>query len=212
MRVVIIANGEMEDYEWHKGIVATADKIICADGGSNHAYAMGVTPHTIIGDLDSIEKHVLQHFSTVEVLKYPKEKDFTDTQLAINLALKLNPREIILLGALGKRLDHTLANIFQLTAYIKSNIIFKIIDSFQELWLMGPGTIEINGFEGEVISLIPITSEVRGITTKGLKYPLKDNNFFRTNPYGISNEMTDDKAIISQEMGIMLIIRNRQAN
>ena len=127
--ISIIANGEITDYSFLKKELETADIIICADGGTIHAKHLGVTPDYIIGDFDSIHSDILNHYKQKKEVAIIEDHDQekTDLELAINLAETLDPKEISIYGALGRRIDHTLANLYALTK-IESDVKTRIID------------------------------------------------------------------------------------
>ena len=112
-RIIIFANGELPDSNKALLLLHADDYIICADGGTRHAVTLAVQPDLIIGDMDSLEKGQLEKLqkSGVSIELYPRDKNETDLELAINRAIELKPTQIIIIAALGGRLDQTLANI-----------------------------------------------------------------------------------------------------
>ena len=104
MKCLVLANGKYGTLEEYQGVIKGSDLIICADGGANYAYEMGLIPAYIVGDMDSIRPEVKEFFALqqVTVKKYPRSKDFTDTQLALALAEELGADEIVMLGTLEK--------------------------------------------------------------------------------------------------------------
>ena len=116
-RILIFANGELPDIEKARSILRDDDYIICADGGTRHASSLDLKPALIIGDMDSAESSLLQKLGAdgVPIERYSRDKNETDLELAINKAVELNPKEIVIVAALGGRLDQTLANIALLT-------------------------------------------------------------------------------------------------
>lgn len=207
-RVVIITGGSINDYNVHAELWEQDDYIICADSGVNHANKLGVVPQLIVGDLDSALPENINFYQGLgsKVVEYEKEKDQTDTQIALKYALQKQPQEILILGAIGNRLDHTLANILLLTSFLKKGIKITIRDEIQEILLI-EDRIVLEGKKGDLISLLPLTPWVKGIKTWGLKYAIKEGFFQQTNPYGVSNELAEDKAIIEVSEGLLLLIR-----
>src|ERR1044071_1572413 len=116
-RIIIFANGELPDFNKAQSLLQKDDYVICADGGTRHALALGIQPHLIIGDMDSAETGSLQKFRAedVNIELYPRDKNETDLELAISRAIELKPEQIVIVAALGGRLDQTLANITLLT-------------------------------------------------------------------------------------------------
>ena len=129
MNTFIICNGDITDYKYCKNLINKDDFIICADGGTRHAYNMKIMPNLIIGDLDSSQIFYIEYFRNlgVEIIKYPVDKDKTDTHICVLHALEFS-NSIILIGALGSRLDHSLANISLLKLGLKKNIPISIKD------------------------------------------------------------------------------------
>ena len=116
-RIVIFANGELPDLEVARALLQEDDYLIAADGGANYLMKMGILPEIVIGDLDSIDEDTLFELTTAEVdiEQYSEDKDETDIELALRYAVELRPSSILIVGALGGRLDQTLANLSILT-------------------------------------------------------------------------------------------------
>lgn len=212
MKVCIILNGEVKDYIKTKEIILEEnyDYIIGADGGCNHLFKMNIIPNYIVGDLDSIEREVIEYYENKNVIfkRYPSHKDETDSEICIYLAKSLGADEIDLLATLGGRIDHTLANI-GLMNYIKENSIRpRILTSEEEIFMVKNETINLNGKKGDTISVISINGELKGVTLEKLEYPLDNAIVNHLSPLGISNVMLEDECIISIEDGCALIIRN----
>jgi thiamine pyrophosphokinase len=210
-RVIIISGGVIGDREFLRRTIeeATDPVIICADGAARHVRLLGVVPAWIVGDMDSIDEDTLEYFtergSRIEV--FPRGKDETDTELALMCAVKLNPDEIWIVGALGGRIDHTLANISLLAMCVKEGICAKIIDEKCEISVVEK-FYECEGQKGDTVSLLPLSSQVSGITLTGFEYPLVRKTMVIGKPYGISNRLTNEKGSISVESGYLLVIRN----
>ncbi|MCL0032584.1 thiamine diphosphokinase [Peptococcaceae bacterium] len=209
MTVVIFAGGQIKNYDKIKRVLSKNSFIICADSGANHAYAMSLKPDLIIGDMDSVKPEVLEHFrkSGVIIKKYPCDKDKVDTELAIKQALNLNPSEILILGAIGNRLDHTLANVHLLLPAASFGVRAFIIDEHHKISLITKELpARIIGNVGGLISLLPISTEVCGVSSKGLKWELNNHKFSIGNPFGISNELVSNSAEIKVKNGSLLLI------
>ena len=208
MDVVIFASGKIKNYDKLKEIIK-ASLVICADGGANHAYNMKLKPDLIIGDMDSIDSSILEYFKKigVKIEKYPCNKDKVDTELAMHRAIKMNPNNIFILGAIGNRLDHTLANVHLLLPAASYGVRAFIIDDYNKVSVITSRlTANISGEIGGLISLLPISSEVYGVSSKGLKWELRNHKFNIGNPFGVSNELASKNAKISVEDGILLLI------
>jgi thiamine pyrophosphokinase len=210
-KVFIVSDGTINDPEFLRDKVVEAENpvIICADGAARYLRVLDIVPAFIIGDMDSIDADTLEYFyqKGSTVLRHPGEKDETDTQLALEYAIKLQPHDIFIFGALGGRIDHTLANISLLTMADRAGIQARIIDETCELFIISRiATIE--GKKGQTVSLLPLSSEVTGITLEGFEYPLSDGTMKLGRPYGISNRLMSEKGMISIQSGYLLVIRN----
>ncbi len=210
MKCIIVSNGSIIDYNWAENIIEKNDLIICADGGAKHLFKMNINPNIIVGDLDSIDWKTKSYYKKqgVEFIKFPKEKDFTDTELAVEYAIKYGANEITFLGVMGSRMDHTLANIALLLPLCLKNINAKIIDEKNEIIAVNKSTT-LNGKIGELLSIIPISEKVEGLTLSGLEYPLKNANIAFGSSICVSNKFMSDTVNIEFGLGTMLIIKSR---
>ena len=208
MKTVIISSGEIYDYSFCHDIVQSADRIICADGGTRHAINMKLTPDVIIGDMDSSAAHYIDFFRKkgVEIIQYPKDKDKTDTHICVEFALTFST-EITLLGATGSRIDHMIANISLLKLGIERNIPISMMDNKNHIRLI-KDSIVLEGNKGDYFSLIPFTERVEGISTKGAHYELKDAEMELGDPYGVSNYFEEKIVEVSIKKGYLLVIKS----
>lgn len=210
MRVLIIGNGNIANTRIIQNILKPDDVILCCDGGSKYLFEEGIIPHYIIGDLDSSIPQIIQFFETKGVIfkKFNRKKDETDMELCIDFAISLGASQIIILGGIGTRLDHTLTNINLLIKAENSNVKATIIDDNNEINIIS-SSIQINGKKGDLISLIPISTTVNGISTSGLEYPLTNATMTIGKSLGVSNVLEDIKANISIKDGYLLVIKSR---
>lgn len=214
MKICIILNGKIKNYDYIKNIITknNYDYIICADGGANHSYKMGITPDYIIGDLDSISSNIIDFYKlkNVKFEKFPSKKNETDTEICVYLASRLNAKEIDFIGALGGRLDHMIANI-NLLYYVRNQGIYtKIISEDEDIYIAINEEISISGDMGDTISVIPLNGDAKGVTLNRLEYPLNNYDMKFSLPLGISNVMLDKKCNIKVEQGSLIIIRNKK--
>lgn len=198
MRAVIIGNGDIRDYNYIKSKLRSDDYIICADGGLRHLEKLDIKADIAIGDFDSAE----QAFS-VKTLKYPIDKDYTDSELALEYALKSGYSEILMLAVTGTRLDHTITNIMLLT---KSDNV-SIIDDKNEIFALR-NKLTLEGRINKTLSVIPITQKLEGVTSKGLKYKLDNDTLYFATGRGNSNLITDNECVIMLKSGIGIVIIN----
>lgn len=207
MKCIIMANGEYGELDNYECIVKEAEMIICADGGANHAYKMGLMPSYIIGDMDSISPEAKEAFSSknTRFKKYPRRKDFTDFQLAISLADELGADQIYILGSLGKRLDHTLSNLYSGIELAEKGK--KIVHYHPDCraYLISQ-ELELRGEKGDIVSVMALSEEARGVLEEGFEYPLDNVILEKKNPYAISNIISSEKGRIRVNEGILLVL------
>ncbi|HMU94098.1 MAG TPA: thiamine diphosphokinase [Anaerolineales bacterium] len=204
-RIIIFANGELPNKEKARALLREDDFIIAADGGTRHAIELGRTPNIIIGDLDSLPVNLEPSTLNIEFMQFPADKNETDLELAIQHALTLNPQEVIIIGALGGRLDQTLGNIALISNLQPATCNLKLNDGLEEVFFCHDHA-EVNGAAGDIVSLIPWQGEVTGILTHGLKWVLQNETLYPHKTRGISNEMTGDTATIKIKSGLLLVV------
>jgi thiamine pyrophosphokinase len=210
-RILIFANGELPDLKKARLLINTDDYIICADGGTRHALALAIQPDLIIGDMDSAEKEQVLELQKSGVLfeLFPRDKNETDLELAINRAIEQSPQQIIIIAALGGRLDQTLANIALLADLRLATFDVRLDDGVEEIFLCRDQA-QVQGKSGDIVSLIPWQGAVSEIQTKNLKWVLHKGTLYPDKTRGISNELIDDNASISIGSGLLLIVHRRQ--
>jgi len=209
-RIIIFANGELPDLKKVRTLLRPDDYIICADGGTRHALALKLKPDLVIGDMDSVQKGHWQKLKTsgISIELFPRDKNETDLELAITRAAEMNPEQIIIVAALGGRLDQTLGNITLLTDPQLSSLDLRLDDGVEEIFLCR-NQVQVHGGSGDLVSLIPWQGAVSGVITKDLKWPLNHETLYPDKTRGISNEMTGDTASISIGSGLLLIVHRR---
>lgn len=205
--VVVVAGGDCVGLQAKK-ILHAADWVIAADGGANSCVRLGRVPNVVVGDFDSITKKNLVNFKKNKFTKviYDPDQNKTDLELAIKILNKLKPKQATILGVLGDRFDHTLANIITLDK-INKKINLKIVAKDHEIHLPAKKII-IKGKIGEIISVIPLT-KVKGLTYSGLKWPLKKAKV-DFGWIGIRNQLVGAQAQISLISGKILIIKTHK--
>ncbi len=188
MKAAILSNGMINNVDFLRSFIKSSDIFICADGGARYARMLSIDPDILVGDFDSLAAETLDYFKNagVNIITYPKEKDYTDTQLAIDKAIELGCGEMVLLGMTGNRLDHTLANIDMLYYLYKRGIDAEICDEFNRIRLLR-GENKLIGKEGDTISFIPFFGDIKKITLKGFYYSLEDERLTKDVSLGVSN-------------------------
>ena len=198
MRAVIIGNGEIRDYTYIKSFLRPDDFIICADGGLRHVKGLGVNPDIAIGDFDSYTKP-----DGIKSVIFPSHKNLTDGEIAVDYAIENGYFEILLLAMTGSRLDHTFTNIFQLAK--QGNI--TLIDDDNEVYVI-KDSITLKGKKGKTMSVIPVFSNLVGVTATGVYYPLDNDTLVFGEGRGNSNVITDDMCTVSVKDGTGIIFIN----
>lgn len=215
-RVYIFGGGSIEQNFVRKYMAehgAAGSKIIAADGGLNVLHAMGIKPDIILGDYDSAKGEYLNAYEndgSIHFERFPAHKDYTDMELAVDMALQLGAKEILIFGATGTRLDHVIGNIFSLQKPMEQGIPAKLLDPTNVIQLLGPGRYELNASEafGKYVSFLPYTDHVTGITLTGFLYPLQEHEMVKGTTLGISNEFAKEKASVSFRDGILIYIQS----
>lgn len=207
MRAVVIANGRQLISPELRTAVRRADLVVCADGGVRLARRLGRPPHVVVGDLDSSSRNDLAwaRRGGADIVRHPREKDKTDTELALDYALAAGADEVDFLAVLGGRPDHALANIALLIHARGRGRRARILDGRSEAFL-AETTSPIAGAVGDVVSLIPLTDSVHGVTTTGMKYPLRDATLRVDTTLGISNEITSLPSAVQVAGGLLLVV------
>jgi MAF protein/thiamine pyrophosphokinase len=189
------------------------DGVIAADHGLEACLQLGVDVDYLIGDFDSIRQDVLEKTKKMQmqVLKYPSEKDETDTELAIYTAIEHGAQDIQILGATGTRLDHTLANIHLLKQVYKKGIQASIIDAYNRIRLILPGTTVFYKDEmfGKYISFLPLEGDIYHAVLRGFHYSGDDIHFLAGTSLGVSNEVVAEKAELTIDEGRLIMIESR---
>lgn len=207
MCVLVFANGKLSGLDWIKPYIREVEVIIAANGGTRHVLAAGYQPDIVIGDIDSISRADDKKLrdSGVQIIDYPVDKDETDLELALTYAFENYDGDILILGALGGRLDQTLANILLLADAKFAGRRIEIREAHQRAWLVDKST-QIQAHVGDLVSLIPIVGDVHVAGTKGLKWPLQDERLVFGRSRGISNVMTEEDAEITLKSGRLICV------
>jgi thiamine pyrophosphokinase len=211
MRTIIIANGERPTQDAIQYWLRPDDRIVCADGGAQHALALGLRPDVVIGDLDSLDEPAQVQLAALgaRFVVHPTAKDETDLELALLLAAQEGATEIVVLGGFGGRLDQTVANVLLLTLPQLAGVSVRIADGEQEAFIIH-NTTTIQGQLGDTLSLIPLGGDVEGVITTGLLYPLRDETLRFGPAHGVSNVFTATVAQVTVRRGMLLAIHSRK--
>jgi len=206
MRAVIVANGDAAPAD--RTIAAAADLLIAADGGALVCSGWGLLPDLVVGDLDSLGAGHAEELARrgARIVTYPADKDESDTELAVRLALERGADEIVLLAALGgARLDHAIANTLLLAAPELGGQMCAVWGNTTVRALSGGGLMELTGSPGDIVTLLPL-GEAGAVTTQGLRYPLRDEPLHAGAARGLSNVIESAPASVSLGAGVLLVI------
>ena len=180
-----------------------ADFVIACDAGYIHAQRADIVPDVIIGDFDS---YLGDLPGGVEIIRTKPEKDDTDTMMALKLAIRRGYRRIMLVGALGGRVDHMLANISLIAFAATKGADLQIVDGHHQIFAVRDGKRRVPRSSWRNLSVFAFDTECTGVTLRGVKYPLEGAVLTNTFALGVSNEFTEDIAEISVESGILLVV------
>ncbi len=212
MKTLIITGGKINKNFAKKYLKSNKyDIIIAVDKGLETIDYLKLEPQYILGDFDSVNTKILEKYKTqnIKIIKLNPEKDLTDTHSAIDLALEIKSTEITILGAIGTRLDHTMANIHILKQALDKNIKAKIVNEKNEIELIDKEIIIKKDDNYKYVSIIPLTTNVTGITIEGMKYIINDYTLSIGDSLGVSNEQIDKEAKISIKTGILVVIKSK---
>ncbi|MFO7171397.1 MAG: thiamine diphosphokinase [Bacillota bacterium] len=209
-RAVIVSAGRVTDPERLRARLRPRpdDRVIAADGGLALALAMGLRPERVVGDFDSLpgERWPEVERLGAEVVRVPREKDETDTELAIRTALAWGCTEIVLVGGVGSRLDHSLANLFML-ASLPPGVRGMLLDEQNEIHFLRSGEeVRLPARPGAYLSLVPLTPEVTGVEAAGVRWPLQGARLIWSASLGVSNEFTAPEARVRVGSGCLAVV------
>ncbi|MCI8505243.1 MAG: thiamine diphosphokinase [Lachnospiraceae bacterium] len=214
MKVVIVTGGDVEPSS-AAGFLRTYGEayVVAVDGGLSQTEKLGLMPDCIVGDFDTVSGPLLDDYRKrgIPFETHRPEKDYTDTELALLYSLSLpGVTEIVILGGLGRRFDHALANVQVLLHPLKKGVPCRIVDAYNRISLADhPLELERSKVWGRYISLIPFTEQVKGVTLTGFKYPLKEATLIQGASIGISNELISEQGKIFFREGILVYIESK---
>lgn len=226
MRAIIFVNGELHDYDALAQLIQPDDYLIAADGGVKHCLAIHLTPHALIGDLDSVDPATVASLQQqgVTIERHPPDKNQTDLELALDHALAVNHastvnrssavanrrtlQEIILVGGLGGRLDQMLGNVLILAQREWPLPLILIADNLRAQVVFPGMPLTLAATIGDTVSALPLSDQVTGITYTGMRYPLENHSLALGSTRGMSNEVVAVPATVEIASGRLLIIES----
>lgn len=201
MKGCVVCNGKIRDLVWARTQISACDLVIAADGGANHLNAMDIVPHVVVGDMDSLGELPYLPDQKIEQIRFPREKEKSDAELAAELAFERGCDFVSLIGAVGGRLDHFLGNVSLLSKYpgrlaiVTSDATLVTVDRSEKCRLYGE--------PGARVSLIPFPVAEQ-VTTTGLQYSLVKQDLL-PGTKGISNSLSQPKGCVCVSEGLLLV-------
>ncbi len=200
---LVLAGGDEVDKNLLSRYIKESDFVIGADKGAETAYKYNFNIDLLVGDFDSINPEILNEFKN-KIRRYPVEKDKTDLELALDIIVEKKYNNIVILNALGSRLDHTLGNLFLLEKF--KNINIKIVDNNSETFLVNEDEILLKNTYNHILSIVPVSEFIQVEKLTGVKYPLENKTVNRGSTLCISNIVIDRECLISISRGRAFII------
>lgn len=207
MKYLISAGADINDYELTKRFVDefAPDRIIAADSGMRHVARMGLKADVLLGDLDSIDEALLDGCKDVRIIRANPEKDDTDTKMALSEAFAGGASDILVIGGIGSRFDHTYSNVLLLKEGLDRNVRIRLFNEHNEIELHGK-SFELCGMKEKTVSFYSMFSDT-AVTLKGFHYPLDRYLLKTSSPLGVSNVIEENRAeVIFEEGCIMSVI------
>lgn len=204
-KTVIITSYIENSLNLNKQINAN-DFIICTDGGYDIAIKNNIIPDVLMGDFDSIEAPLPDN---IKIIRFKPEKDFTDLDLALKFSMENNSKNIKILGGIGGRLDHTVANLQLLSYYCDFFDTLVMMDGRNKCFVLKGNhdkKLIIPSENDSYLSLFSLSENCTGVTIQNVKYPLENHTLTNTFPLGVSNEFKEKDAVLSVENGTLLVI------
>lgn len=211
MRGLLVLNGEIEDLNKLKEMGSQVDYILSGDGGTDYCIKAGLIPDLVIGDLDSISEDSLNVIrdNNIPIEKFPIKKDKTDSELAVYYMIDKGIKEITLIGAIGSRMDHTLANLLLLNKMMERGVKGKIVNENNTVYMVDD-KIVLPKIEGYYVSVIPVDLSGLVVSLKGFEYELDNVKIEFASTHGISNRITEGEGHVIVHKGKCFVIVSRE--
>jgi thiamine pyrophosphokinase len=207
MRAVVVAHGDVLPSD--RAVIGAKDYVVAADGGALALERWKLLPHLVVGDMDSLGDAGVERFARqgVPVAKFSAEKNESDLELAVAQAMAAGATEIVLLGALGgERLDHETANLLLLADPGYDGVRLEARRGALRIRpIRGEGSLSLAGPVGALVTLLPVNGDADGVTTEGLRFPLRDETLRFGRARGLSNEVASLPAKVTVLKGSLLV-------
>jgi len=201
-----MTNGEYGDMEWYRRQSGNFDRVICVDGAARRARSLGITPDWLVGDMDSINPadRTFMEQAGVRVKTFPKHKDYTDTQLALTLAVEEGAGKLVVWGGTGSRLDHTWSNICSASSFLERHIETVFDSPVVTIYLFNH-ILHLPAAVGDTVSLIVIGDRATGVTLQGFEYPLQEAFLEGRWQWAVSNVVTESNPVVKVTSGYLAV-------
>lgn len=207
--IAIIASGDFRPSPGALRALNEADHLVCVDGGARHLVALGMVPDVVIGDLDSISEADLAAFELAgaRTMRYPRDKDATDIELAVEYAAQSYGAELSVMGVAHGDLDHSLGNVLLLSRFTSRFTKVVLIDGDTEAIFLGPDS-ELNHTTqvGTTFSLVPLTPEVRNVSVTGARWPLDGATLLLGSTRSLRNTAVSEQLLVRLESGCLMVV------
>ena len=210
MKTVILSGGTAPSRDLLERELKDATALICVDSGGNCLKEWGIEPDYLVGDFDSIRPEAFEYIkgSKCKIIEYPKEKDFTDTELALELAMRLDSNSIVFLGSTGTRLDHVIGNLGLLRACVKNGIDAFLKDDHNSI-MMTDKPIRLTAEPGTTFSVQAFSETVENLSLTNARYPLSGYKLKIGDPLTISNRFLERDVEVDFSSGLLMIMFSR---
>lgn len=207
MHFLIMTNGEYGEPDWYRRQSGSFDRIICVDGGAGQARALGITPDWLVGDMDSINPADRTHMEQtgVRIKSFPRHKDYTDTQLALTLAVDEGAGKLVVWGGTGSRLDHTISNICSAARFLERGIDIMFDSPAVTIYLM-KDCLTLPAKVGDTVSLLVLGNRAAGVTLQGFDYPLQDALLEGRWQWAVSNVVNTPNPVVKVASGDLAVL------
>lgn len=210
MKTVILSGGTAPSRDLLLKELKDATALICVDSGGNCLRDFGIEPDYLVGDFDSIKPEAFEYIKGTKcrIIEYPKDKDFTDTELALELAMRLDSNSIVFLGSTGTRLDHVIGNLGLLRVCVKNGIDAFLKDDNNSI-IMTDKPLKLKAEPGTTFSVQAFSETVEGLSLKNARYPLSGYSLKIGDPLTISNKFLDMDVEIDFSSGLLMVMFSR---
>lgn len=214
MHAVVAAGGELpaSGRDTRRALFLSAEFVIAADSGLHACADADIWPHVVVGDFDSADPDLVAQATErgVEILRYPTDKDATDLELGMELAVERGAEEITVISPFGARVDHELANIALLASDRWSGHKVSAHDGLRSLWVVRDSLTLVEAVDATV-TLLPWGGDAAGVITSGLRWPLNDETLELGSTRGVSNVAGDSSQRVAIESGVLLVVVDQRA-